>query len=192
MTPLCELSRKHGCDKGGEYHPYGDVTRWSHCYTPVYWELFKDLRDKPITLLEIGVSEGYSINMWHEFFPHGSIIGWDIRNDYWTEAVCSSRIHLQKVDQSDPGQMFKVWTELGKPEFDIIIDDGSHRFEDQVITLGIMLPHLKPNGIYVVEDITNSIARFLPPTCKFDFYHWPLRPGQDPAMGDMLQVVRCA
>ena len=40
MTPLCELSRKHGCDKGGEYHPYGDVNRWSHCYTPVYNAFF--------------------------------------------------------------------------------------------------------------------------------------------------------
>ena len=43
MTPLCELSRKHGCDKGGEYHPYGDVNRWSHCYTPVYNTFFAPL-----------------------------------------------------------------------------------------------------------------------------------------------------
>ncbi len=38
-------------------------------------------------------------------------------------------------------------------EFDVIIDDGSHRPDHQQITLAALFPHLKPGGLYFVEDL---------------------------------------
>lgn len=193
MTPLCELSRQHGCDKGGEYHPYGDLNRWSHCYTPVYNALLQPLRNKPIHLLEIGVSEGRSLNMWHEFFPLGHIVGWDIRDDRWTEVVKHPLVCVQKVDQGNFLQMYNAWVELGRPEFDVIIDDGSHQIEDQRASLSRLLPKLNGTGIYVIEDLSESIEPSLPDGYSYENLQWPLDKRQkDPAMADMLQVIRRA
>jgi len=37
--------------------------------------------------------------------------------------------------------------------FDIIIDDGSHRFEDQVATFNILKNKMNPGGIFIIEDV---------------------------------------
>ena len=73
------------------------------------------------------MSEGYSINMWHEFFPLGHIVGWDVRDDRWTAIVRDPHVRVQKVDQGNRLQMYGAWVKLCRPLFDIIIDDGSHR-----------------------------------------------------------------
>ena len=38
-------------------------------------------------------------------------------------------------------------------EFDVIIDDGSHRPMHQQISLVSLYPHLKPGGQYIIEDL---------------------------------------
>ena len=57
MTSLAELARKHGTDK------------FEHGYCPHYEDRFGNLRDQPITLLEIGSWYGQSLRMWREYFP---------------------------------------------------------------------------------------------------------------------------
>jgi hypothetical protein len=44
--------------------------------------------------------------------------------------------------------------ELGP--FDFIIDDGSHENAHQIETFGILWPHLKDGGVYIVEDVQTS------------------------------------
>ncbi len=36
--------------------------------------------------------------------------------------------------------------------FDVIIDDGSHVTEHQILTAECLLPRLNPGGVYVIED----------------------------------------
>ena len=38
-------------------------------------------------------------------------------------------------------------------KFDIVIDDGGHNMIDQQISLGYLFKYLRPNGIYVIEDL---------------------------------------
>lgn len=38
-------------------------------------------------------------------------------------------------------------------DFDLIIDDGSHQVEHQILTANTFMPLLGPRGIYVIEDI---------------------------------------
>jgi glycosyltransferase involved in cell wall biosynthesis len=38
-------------------------------------------------------------------------------------------------------------------QFDIIIDDGSHALCDQLGALQLLASHLKPNGLYIIEDL---------------------------------------
>jgi hypothetical protein len=40
--------------------------------------------------------------------------------------------------------------------FDVIIDDGSHKWADQQDSLGILLPGLVRGGWYIIEDLHTS------------------------------------
>src|SRR5690606_32935288 len=40
--------------------------------------------------------------------------------------------------------------------FDLVIDDGSHKNAHMLKSLEMIFPHLKPGGLYVVEDIHTS------------------------------------
>lgn len=41
-------------------------------------------------------------------------------------------------------------------QFDIIIDDGSHHVDHQLISFATLFPRLAPNGIYIIEDLQTS------------------------------------
>jgi hypothetical protein len=150
MTPLCALARKHETDKGGEHFRYGGGdSDTCHNYTPHYHELFEDRRDLVQNLLEIGVNAGSSLRMWREYFPNAQILGLD------TDAKClrwgDERITIRMADQNSPSDLIKATADW--PLFDIIIDDGSHERDHQVVSLQTLLPKLMPGGIYVVEDL---------------------------------------
>lgn len=180
MDPLSELARKYGTDKGGEHIPYGDVNHCCHVYTPIYWDLFKELQGRPINLLEIGVSEGYSIRMWREFFPRATIYGWDNAINRF-EGEMLPAVELASVDQSDVASLVGAWNKAGRPLFDIIIDDGSHIFDHQRITYSALLPALKPTGIYVIEDETTPLP--VNPPFQNQVLRWP-------DQRDMMQIIR--
>ncbi len=38
------------------------------------------------------------------------------------------------------------------PRLDIVIDDGGHAFEQQVVSMEELLPHLRDGGVYLCED----------------------------------------
>lgn len=64
-TELCKLGRLYKTDKPG------------NAYTRVYYELFKEFKNEPISIFEIGIYFGASIKMWHDFFINGKIYGAD-------------------------------------------------------------------------------------------------------------------
>jgi hypothetical protein len=52
---------------------------YAHKYIPEFYSKeFAKYRDKAITLFEIGLWEGKSMALWHEYFPNASIIGADV------------------------------------------------------------------------------------------------------------------
>jgi hypothetical protein len=143
------LANKYNCDK---LH--------SHSYIPFYSDLFKDMQVK--RLLEIGIGfedlmkpfikgpyiHGASLKMWEEFFPEAHIFACDIRED---TLVNEGRIRSFVCDQSDIGDLFVTLFEIGG-RLDVIIDDGSHQTEHQVISAKTLLPFVNKGGVYVIED----------------------------------------
>ena len=65
---LDELGILHGTDKGS----------LGHGYLGHYERILGPLRDEPITILEIGVSDGASLRMWADYFTRATIVGVDI------------------------------------------------------------------------------------------------------------------
>ena len=53
------------------------ITKWKH-YFPIYEKHFEPIRNKPIKILEIGILNGGSLEMWRYYFPEATIVGIDI------------------------------------------------------------------------------------------------------------------
>ena len=69
--------------------------------------------------------------------------------------------------------------------FDYIIDDGSHIREHQILTASVLLPFVKPNGLYFIEDRIDNAEPIPEPNGWSNTVHrWPDKPVS------MLQVLR--
>lgn len=93
--------------------------------------------------MEVGVKEGGSIRMWCEYFANASVVGVDINDPpgEYPEAtiVIGDATRAETFEHLD--------------NFDVIIDDGSHRLFDQINTFHLLWPKLNPGGVYLIEDI---------------------------------------
>ncbi len=142
---LDELAIKYGTDKSSKYHNY----------TVVYEQMFGPIRNEPLKILEIGVGTGASLKMWLDYFPNAEIHGIDITLENQDAPLISNeRVHLCLGDQTDRDFLDSIGI-----DFDIVIDDGSHRVDDQIFTF----KHLWPNTklLYVIEDVYSSyLARY--------------------------------
>ena len=82
-------------------------------YFDIYDEIFEKYRNKKITLVEIGVTNGGSLMMWREYFgDNANIIGID-----FNPAAKKWEDHGFKIfigDQSDPSFWNNFFSEVGK------------------------------------------------------------------------------
>ncbi|MHC1745268.1 MAG: glycosyltransferase [Syntrophobacteraceae bacterium] len=126
-------------------------TKWSH-YFDVYESFFAPLRDKDVSLLEIGIYKGGSLTLWEKYFKNPSIYAIDI--DPGCKVHEKKGIKIYIGSQSDAEFLNRVVGESGK--LDIVIDDGGHQMEQQIISFQTIFPHMKDGGIYIIEDLHTS------------------------------------
>jgi hypothetical protein len=146
-TDLTELAVRFGSDKWG-----------SHFYTPRYERHFAPLRDRPITVIEIGVggyedtgAGGGSLRMWERYFRRALVFGVDL---HAKPTVGGPRVQVRTGHQADRAFLRDLLAETGPP--DLVIDDGSHISRDVIATFEQLFPALNPGGLYVVEDLLTS------------------------------------
>jgi len=121
----------------------------AHTYIPEYEKLLSPYRYKKPNFLEIGVAYGESLEMWFEYFQGAKIHGIDIWDKEIGPYLKDKRFNINIVDATKK----EVLNYLGDTTFDIIIDDGSHRFEDQVATFNILKDKMNAGGIFIIEDV---------------------------------------
>jgi cephalosporin hydroxylase len=119
--------------------------------TDVYQRYLGDRRDEVRTVLEIGVESGGSVIMWARYFPNAHVYGADIRR---IRIDTGPRTTVLKGSQSDPEFRDQIVRMTGA--LDLVVDDGSHEFVDQIATLLHIWPYIAPDGIYIVEDAHTS------------------------------------
>lgn len=153
LDPLTRAAIRYGSDKFG-----------GHLYTPVYHELFRNLRELPLRFMEIGVggyntpqAGGASLKMWAEYFPYAQIIGLDIEPK---QLEINPRVKILQGSQVDIDLLDSIVEENGP--FDIIIDDGSHVVSHMLETFTFLYPLMASAGIYAIEDVQTSFASHSP------------------------------
>jgi SAM-dependent methyltransferase len=129
-----------------------DIDKWEQ-YPAIYDRGLRRFVDagEPITLLEIGVQNGGSLELWSEYLPEGSsIVGVDIDPAVAGLAFDSPNIAAHVFDATDAQALEAC---LGGMMFDVIIDDGSHRSSDIIKSFQLLFDRLKPGGLFFIEDL---------------------------------------
>lgn len=122
--------------------------KWKH-YFEIYDRHISRYIGKDVTLLEIGTSNGGSLQVWKKFLgPNSKIVGIDI--DVRT-SFTEDQIETYIGNQNDPNFLMNVLNRIGRP--DIIIDDGSHDQMDVMNSFSILFQHVKDDGVYIIEDL---------------------------------------
>jgi len=159
-TEMCRVMTKYGSDKAKR-----------HNFTTVYSVLFKAFRNQPARIFELGLGTnnpglpssmgiygrpGASLRGWQELFPNALVYGADIDRSILFQ---DDRIKTFYCDQLDPASIRELWSQPDLQNgLDVIIEDGLHTFEANVSFLEGSLEHLRPGGVYVVEDIDQSMV----------------------------------
>jgi len=163
-TVLCEIMGRNKSDKGNLNNRI-----CSHNYTKLYHHIFKDIKNEKLRIFELGVGTnniympsnmgyngrpGASLYGWAEYFPNSKVYGADIDSDILFN---TDSIKTYYCDQRNPNIIKYMWKEeeLLEP-FDIIIEDGLHEFNANVIFFENSIYKLAKNGYFIIEDINNN------------------------------------
>jgi len=162
-TVLCEIMGKNKSDKGNKH-----ITYSKHNYTTFYYSIFNKFKKEKIKVFELGLgtnnitipsnmgangNPGASLYGWAEFFENAEIYGADIDKEI---LFSTDRIKTYFCDQTNKEIINKMWEndELNK-DFDIIIEDGLHNFDANVIFFENSIHKLSNQGYFIIEDIKN-------------------------------------
>lgn len=125
--------------------------KWSS-YLEEYERLFHDIKENPVSLLEIGIQNGGSLEIWGKYFGKAEkLIGCDI-NENCRKLSFDDRRMAVIVGDANTDAVQRQIEELS-PSFDIVIDDGSHKSGDIIQSFARYFPLLKPGGIFLAEDL---------------------------------------
>lgn len=125
--------------------------KWSSSLTE-HERLFECNRDKPLRLLEIGIQNGGSLEIWSKYFSNAvALIGCDINPDCACLSFDDPRIKLVVGDANSLEVREQVLNQSS--QFDILIDDGSHLSSDIIKSFALYFPRLVEGGLYIVEDL---------------------------------------
>jgi 23S rRNA U2552 (ribose-2'-O)-methylase RlmE/FtsJ len=145
---LSEIGKYYRTDKVDERHSFKNLS-----YLDIYEKYFHELRDKDISVLEIGVKDGASLRVWKSYFKNAKIYGIDI--DPRCKQLEERRIRIETGSQDDVDFLNSCFRQ--ETNFDIIIDDGSHINSFTIVSFEYLFNNrLSSGGIYIIEDLSCS------------------------------------
>ena len=128
------------------------IHKWDH-YFDIYERYFSTYRGKSLNVLEIGVSQGGSIQLWKKYFGDKlNLYSVDINPECKLFEADTTKLYIGS--QEDPVFLEKLYAEL--PEMDIIMDDGGHSMKQQILTFEHLFLKVKEGGVFLVEDTHTS------------------------------------
>jgi hypothetical protein len=128
------------------------IHKWKH-YFEIYDRHFARFRGTDVHLVEFGVSQGGSLQMWKQYFgPDAKIFGIDINPH--CKKLEEKQIEIFIGDQEDRKFLKKLADQISR--IDILIDDGGHTMKQQINTFEELFSCIDRNGVYLCEDVHTS------------------------------------
>lgn len=130
-------------------------------YFKVYENHLKRFIGKNPVMVEIGILDGGSLEMWNHYFDGKcTIIGIDIndksdiQNKFRENGI--NNIYCLQGDQGDEKFWDKFIKEFGTKGIDIVLDDGGHTMHQQKLSFYKLIDTININGLYMCEDLCTS------------------------------------
>ena len=145
-------------------------------YLDVYQRIFQPFEKEPVRLLEIGVQNGGSLEIWARHFENGRrFIGCDIDPKCAALQFRDPRISVVVGDANTDEAELAIARVC--EQFDIVIDDGSHLSSDIVKSFARYFPRLIDGGVFLAEDLHCSYWRefeggLFNPLSSIAFFKW--------------------
>jgi hypothetical protein len=128
------------------------IHKWKH-YFEIYDRHFSRFRGTDVHIVEFGVSQGGSLQMWKQYFgPNAKIFGIDINPH--CKKLEEEQIEIFIGDQEDKKFLKSLSEKI--PKIDILIDDGGHTMKQQINTFEELFSYIDKNGVYICEDLHTS------------------------------------
>ena len=138
-------------------------------YFQVYEQIFRNFIDSKFTFVEVGIHNGGSLFMWREFFGKDArIIGIDLNPKAKQFEKYGFEIFIG--DQSSKKFWSNFYNEVGN--IDILLDDGGHTYEQQIVSVVSSIDFINNNGMIVVEDTHTSYFKKFGYPSKHTFINW--------------------
>ncbi|MDR3290999.1 MAG: class I SAM-dependent methyltransferase [Methanobrevibacter sp.] len=149
--------------KSGKINPIADyfynnngkiIEKWDH-YLDIYQSHFEKFYNEPIILMEFGVFNGGSLDMWKYYFGDDTkIIGIDINIECKKFNSKNCEIHIG--DQENRDFLKKLMANVKK--IDVVVEDGGHEMNQQINTFEEVFPYVN-GGVFLIEDLHTSYWR---------------------------------
>jgi len=126
-----------------------------HSYLPLYQKLLRKKRKTAKNVLEVGISRGGSIKLWHDFFTNAKIYGLDTINSYevWNAIKNKDRIILHTYTDAYNIEIFTSNFLNKNIKFDFMLDDGPHTLESMIQFIKLYSQLMTDDGILIIEDV---------------------------------------
>jgi len=148
--------------------------KWHH-YFEIYDRHFSKYKNKNPIIVEIGVQNGGSLEMWNYYFKNKcTIYGIDIDSNCLKINDVFSNVKVFIGDQGDNNFLNSIKLEI--PVIDILIDDGSHINSHIINTFKALYPNISLGGTYLIEDLHTA--------------YWPEYGGELKGSGSAIEYLK--
>jgi len=130
----------------------------AHPYFCVYEPLFSKKRSTAKNVLEVGIYYGGSIQLWRDWFPRAQIYGIDIcDSNFIKKKSILNDHHITLFTNTNAYDDIFIQSNFQEKsiKFDILLDDGPHTLESNILFIQKYLPLMAEDGILIIEDIQN-------------------------------------
>ena len=150
-SKIDELFKYFGSDKATTWQKGKEI---GHGYSEFYEKHLNIFKNKKINILEIGSFAGASAASFVKYFPLSTVYCLDINLTNFK--FISKNMKIFGLDVSKKRMIRKFYQKINISHeteyFDIIIDDGSHKLSNIIISLNTFFRNLTPGGFYVLEE----------------------------------------
>jgi hypothetical protein len=128
-----------------------DPSTKSDDYYEIYESHFKEIKNSPLNIVELGVLEGKSTKVFATYFRHSRILALDLELREIDFSHFQNVVYA-KCDQNDQRALSDICKTTFPSGIDLVIDDAAHIGFYSLNSFFALFPLLCPGGFYVIED----------------------------------------
>jgi predicted O-methyltransferase YrrM len=157
--------------------------------------------ERPTRIVELGTSFGGSTALLAALAPAATILTVELEerpapqlDRFLATDANPERVRaVTGVDQSDGERLQQLVAETfdGHP-VDLVLDDASHELQPTADALDALLPLVKPNGCYLIEDWSWAHIRLDPALASRPELRWPSGPSMTSLIFELVMTAACA